>query len=203
MNEDPVRVTVGTLNGATKTIKQKLVYVGQEEGKLMAIRQMLAKGVEPPVIIFTETIDRAQELFRELVQHGINADIIHSSRSQTDRERVITQFRNGRIWFLITTELLARGLDFPAVSCVINYDFPLSTASYIHRIGRTGRAGKRGKAITFFTREDADALRIVANVMRQSGCEVPEWMLQLDRKKTKDILYNRKRKAREEDMIPQ
>lgn len=191
MNEDPIRVVIGRQNAATRTIKQKLVYVGQEEGKLMAIRQMLTKGIKPPVIIFTETIGRAQELFHELVKHGINVDMIHSSRSQTERERVIAQFRSGRIWFLITTELLARGLDFANIFCVINYDFPLSTASYIHRIGRTGRAGKRGKAITFFTKDDADALRIVANVMRESGCEVPEWMLNLERKKTKDIMKRR------------
>jgi ATP-dependent RNA helicase DDX52/ROK1 len=179
MKDDVVRIVVGAINGATETIKQKLLYVGQEEGKLLAIRQMLTKGIEPPVIIFTETIERAQELFRELVMHGINVDIIHSSRTQAERERIITQFRAGRIWFLITTELLARGLDFPEVACVINYDFPQSTASYIHRIGRTGRAGKRGKAITLFTQRDAGYLRIVANVMRQSGCKVPEWIMQV------------------------
>lgn len=176
MNEDPIRVVVGAPNGSVRSINQQLIYVGQEEGKLMAIRQMLIQGLEPPVIIFAETIDRAQELFQELVTHGINVDIIHSERTQAERERIIAQFRAGRIWFLITTELLARGLDFPEVACVINYDFPKSTASYIHRIGRTGRAGKKGKAITLYTREDVTSLKIVANVMKQSGCKVPDWM---------------------------
>lgn len=179
MNEDPIRVVIGTPNASVPTIKQKLVYVGQEEGKIMAIQQMLVQGIEPPVIIFAETIERAQRLFAELVKFGLNVDMIHSGRTQTERERIIEQFRAGRIWFLITTELLARGLDFPEVACVINYDFPASTASYIHRIGRTGRAGKKGRAITLFTHDDVASLRIVANVMKQSGCKVPEWMLAL------------------------
>ena len=194
MNEDPIKVVIGTPNAATLTIEQKLIFVGQEEGKLLAIRQMLTDGIEPPVIIFVETIERATILFHELVKHGITVDIIHGNRTQAERERVVAQFRAGRIWFLITTDLLARGLDFPKVACVINYDFPLSTASYIHRIGRTGRAGKAGKAITFYTREDADALKIVANVMGQSKCDVPNWMLQLRRKSNK--YYQRERSKR-------
>jgi ATP-dependent RNA helicase DDX52/ROK1 len=145
------------------------------------------------VIIFAETIDRARKLFSELVFHGANVDIIHSGRTLVERENIISQFRSGRIWFLITTELLARGLDFPNVANVINYDFPATTASYIHRIGRTGRAGKRGRAITLFTRDDAKNLKLVVNVMRQSGCTVPEWMLNVKNPKNKYIVKKNSR----------
>ena len=65
------------------------------------------------------------------------------------------------------------------IKYVINYDFPQSTTSYIHRIGRTGRAGRRGKAVTFFTEADAEQLRAIANVMKASGCEVADWMLKM------------------------
>jgi ATP-dependent RNA helicase rok1 len=92
---------------------------------------------------------------------------------------VIQAFRRGDIWLLICTELMARGIDFHGVNLVINYDFPQTVQSYIHRIGRTGRAGKQGKAITYFTKDDAPYLKSVVNVMRQSGCDVPEWMLKL------------------------
>lgn len=68
-------------------------------------------------------------------------------------------FREGHIWVLICTELMARGLDFKGVNLVINYDFPPSAISYIHRIGRAGRAGRKGKAVTFFTKEDTVNLR--------------------------------------------
>ena len=74
---------------------------------------------------------------------------------------------------------MARGVDFRAVNMVINYDLPSSGITYVHRIGRTGRAGRKGKSITFFTEADFDNLRTIANVMKQSGCEVEDWMLQL------------------------
>lgn len=82
---------------------------------------------------------------------------------------------------MICTDLVARGVDFKAVNLVINYDLPPEGVTYVHRIGRTGRAGRQGRAITFFTESDFNNLRTIANVMRLSGCEVPEWMLQLKR----------------------
>mmetsp|Transcript_4212 Transcript_4212/g.12220 ORF Transcript_4212/g.12220 Transcript_4212/m.12220 type:complete len:128 (-) Transcript_4212:34-417(-) len=74
---------------------------------------------------------------------------------------------------------MARGMDFKGVKLVVNFDFPQTTVSYIHRIGRTGRAGMRGKAVTFFTEQDVEQLRSIANVMKASGCGVPDWMLRL------------------------
>jgi len=178
IDDEPVRLVVGAPNGATSDIDQQLLFVGQEEGKLMAVRQLLLSGqLFPPTIIFCETIERANALHESLKEAQMSVDLMHAGRSQTERETIINSFRNGNLWFLITTELLARGLDFPEVAAVLNYDFPASTASYIHRIGRTGRAGKQGKAITLFTMDDAEKLKIVANVMRQSGCSVPDWLL--------------------------
>ena len=75
--------------------------------------------------------------------------------------------------------LALRGVDFKGVQMVINYDLPQSAVSYIHRIGRTGRAGRKGKAVTFFTENDISNLRSIANVMKLSGCDVPDWMLSI------------------------
>lgn len=82
-------------------------------------------------------------------------------------------------------DLMARGVDFKGVQMVINYDLPLSPVSYIHRIGRTGRAGRNGTAVTFFTESDIHNLRSIANVMRLSGCDVPDWMLAIKAVKDK------------------
>lgn len=75
------------------------------------------------------------------------------------RDNTVKAFREGKIWVLICTELMGRGIDFKGVNLVINYDFPSSAISYIHRIGRTGRAGRPGKAVTFFTNDDKPMLR--------------------------------------------
>ncbi|KAI9493613.1 P-loop containing nucleoside triphosphate hydrolase protein [Zychaea mexicana] len=177
--KNPIRVVVGARNAATDTIKQELIFTGNEAGKMVALRQYIQKGIRPPVLIFVQSIDRAKELFRELVFDGINVEVIHSDRTKAQRDSIINQFRLGRIWVLIATELMARGLDFKGVNLVINYDFPQSVASYIHRIGRTGRAGRAGEAVTYYTKDDLQYLKSVVNVMRESGCDVPEWMLNL------------------------
>ncbi|KAI7831411.1 P-loop containing nucleoside triphosphate hydrolase protein [Gamsiella multidivaricata] len=173
----PIRIVIGSKNAATETITQKLIYCGSEEGKLIAIRQQIQKGLKPPVLIFVQSIERAKELFHELIYDGINVDVIHSERTKAQRDKIVEGFRQGKVWVLIATELMARGVDFKGVNLVINYDFPQTVQSYIHRIGRTGRAGRSGEAITYFTNEDQTYLKSIVNVMRESGCEVADWML--------------------------
>lgn len=178
-------------NAATDTIKQELLFTGTEAGKMIALRQLVQKGIKPPVLIFVQSIERAKELFHELVFDGINVEVIHSDRTKAQRDNIIDQFRVGKIWVLIATELMARGLDFKGVNLVINYDFPQSVASYIHRIGRTGRAGRQGEAVTYYTQDDLQYMKGVVNVMKDSGCEVPEWMLNI-----KNMTSNQKQKMR-------
>ncbi|GMP85183.1 hypothetical protein CsSME_00038442 [Camellia sinensis var. sinensis] len=141
---DAVRVIIGRKNSASESIKQKLVFVGSEEGKLLALRQSFA-----------------------------------------ERENAIDNFRAGKTWVLIATDVIARGMDFKVVNCVINYDFPDSASAYIHRIGRSGRAGRSGEAITLYTEADVPFLRNIANVMAASGCEVPAWIMSLTKRKWK------------------
>lgn len=172
-------VTVGLRNTASEDVKQHLQFCGSEEGKLHALREIFRKGYEPPVLIFVQTKERAKELFRELIYDNITVDAIHADRTQKQRDNVVAAFREGKIWVLICTELMSRGVDFKGVNLVINYDFPPSAVSYIHRVGRTGRAGRQGQSVTFWTMEDRPRLRSIAHVVQSSGCEVPQWMLEL------------------------
>ncbi|XP_067350939.1 probable ATP-dependent RNA helicase DDX52 isoform X2 [Channa argus] len=172
-----VSVNIGHRNTAVETVEQDLLFVGTENGKLVAMRDIIKKGFLPPMLVFVQSIERARELFHELVYEGINVDVIHAERTQQQRDNVVNSFRSGKIWVLICTALLARGIDFKGVNLVLNYDFPTSAVEYIHRIGRTGRAGHRGKAITFFTENDKPLLRSIANVIKQAGCPVPDYMV--------------------------
>jgi ATP-dependent RNA helicase DDX52/ROK1 len=187
---DAVTLRIGQDNAAAELIDQKMMFVGTEEGKLLAIRQLFQQGLKPPALIFLQNKERAKELFKELIYDGINVDVMHAERTQAQREEVITKFRSGEIWVLICTDLMARGIDFKGVNMVINYDLPTSAVAYIHRIGRTGRAGNTGTAITFFTEADMPNIRSIANVVKLSGCDVPDWMLkikQLTTKKKREI----------------
>ena len=193
-----VRVTVGVRNSACNLVRQELKFVGSEEGKLLAIRQMVRGGeLAPPVLVFLDTVDRARGLMQELIYDGINADVIHSERTQAQRDNVVKAFRAGQLWVLIATELVARGMDFKGVNMVINFDMPSSLISYIHRVGRTGRAGRPGRAVTFFTEGDITNLRRIATVIQQSGHPVEPWMLELKKpgKREKRASKGKKRKS--------
>ncbi|XP_014378174.2 probable ATP-dependent RNA helicase DDX52 isoform X1 [Alligator sinensis] len=174
--DNVILVSVGARNSAAETVEQELLFVGSETGKLLAMRELVKKGFTPPVLVFVQSIERAKELFHELIYEGINVDVIHADKTQQQRDNIVHSFRAGKIWVLLCTALLARGIDFKGVNMVINYDFPTSAVEYIHRIGRTGRAGHTGKALTFFTEDDKPLLRSVASVIQRAGCPVPEYI---------------------------
>jgi ATP-dependent RNA helicase DDX52/ROK1 len=179
LNVSPLYISVGVKNAGACTINQKLLFVGSEQGKLLALRERIRAGLKPPVLIFVQSIERAKQLYNELLfDQTYQIDYIHGKRSDAQTKVAVQNFRLGKTWALICTDVMARGLDFLGVSCVINYDFPVSMISYVHRIGRTGRAGREGEAITFFTYEDLPLLRNIAEVMRKSGCEVPDWIFE-------------------------
>ncbi|KAH7034708.1 DEAD/DEAH box helicase [Microdochium trichocladiopsis] len=180
-----VRLVVGLKDTAVPSIKHKLIYTATEQGKLFALRQLLhpnssssstVPDMRLPFLIFAQTIDRATALHNELqydipVEAGGSTRIaaLHSSMSESARAAVITRFRAGEIWVLITTDLLMRGIDFHGVNGVINYDVPTSAAAYVHRVGRTGRAGHGGcVAVTLYTTEDVAHLKTIANVISLS-----------------------------------
>lgn len=199
---DPVQVVIGGRSAAAQTVDQKLLYVGSEDGKLLALRQLVQRGVHPPVLVFVQSKERAKDLFHELVYDGINVDVIHAERTQQQRDNIVEQFRAGRIWFLIATDLMGRGMDFKGVNMVVNYDFPQTTVSYIHRIGRAGRAGRRGEAVTFFTNDDAPMLRSIAHVIKSAGGEVPEYMLQMRKRSRNERKERAKHPIERRDINP-
>lgn len=195
---DPIRVIVGHKEAANEQIEQRLVFTGNEEGKLIAIRQLIQESeFKPPIIIFLQSITRAKALFHELLYDRLNVDVIHSERTAKQRDEVIERFKNGDVWVLITTDVIARGIDFKGVNLVINYDVPQTAQTYVHRIGRTGRGGKNGKAITFFTKEDSIAIKPIINVMKQSGCEsgYSSWMENINK-----LSKNQKNKIKHQEI---
>ncbi|KAI9633104.1 P-loop containing nucleoside triphosphate hydrolase protein [Dioszegia hungarica] len=182
MKDGGVRVVVGIKDSAVSTVAQSLLFTATESGKLLALRNLLSSGSLPyPSLIFVQSIQRADDLYAQLQTEmdGVRVGVVHGGKSNKERDEVVKGFREGGVWVLVVTEVMARGMDFGGVKVVVNYDFPQTVQSYIHRIGRTGRAGRAGKAITFFSNEDAPHLRTIANVLVSSGCPVPQYMLDL------------------------
>jgi ATP-dependent RNA helicase DDX52/ROK1 len=173
----PVRVLVGARHAAARSVRQRLVFCGREEGKLFALRQLLAEGWRPPGLVFVQSRERALDLKRELQSDGFRVDALSASLPAGQRARLLEAFRTGRVHLLVCTDLLARGMDFRAVNLVVNYDFPTSAALYIHRVGRAGRAGREGLAVTLYTERDLPLVRTVAHIIRNSGTPVDDWLL--------------------------
>jgi ATP-dependent RNA helicase RhlE len=111
------------------------------------------------VLIFSRMKHAADRLARQLEQHGIKTATLHSNRSQNQRLRALNDFKDGVARVLVATDIAARGIDVDGISHVVNYDFPMHSEDYVHRIGRTGRAHAVGDAISFVTPEDQGELR--------------------------------------------
>ena len=99
---------------------------------------------------------------------------MHGGMSQDERNSVMSEFRKGESRVLITTDLLARGIDVQGVSVVINYDIPFNKENYIHRIGRSGRYGRKGVALNFVTNHDSDMLEGIESFYSTSITELPQ-----------------------------
>lgn len=181
-----LRLVVGLKDTAIPNIAHQLTYAATEAGKLLGLRQLLHPTavsststqpvLRPPFLVFTQTIPRAIALHAELLYDippeaggSSRIAVLHADLSPAARDTIMTRFRNGEVWVLITTDLLARGVDFRGLNGVVNFDAPTSAAAYVHRVGRTGRAGRQGGvAVTFYTQDDIPYVKLIANVIRAS-----------------------------------
>lgn len=145
---DPITISVKVKETA-QGIDQDVIKVKNKEEKLSLLQDMLKKQEFSKVLIFGRTKWNVEKLARSLAQNGFLVGSIHGNKSQSQRIRVLTEFKQNRLQVLVATDVASRGLDIEDVSHVINFDEPQSYDDYVHRIGRTGRANKAGMALTF------------------------------------------------------
>ncbi|MFI4919045.1 MAG: DEAD/DEAH box helicase [Legionellales bacterium] len=162
--KDPVSVEIKMDTATVKSIEQRFLFVSGYQ-KSDALIRVLAVEDYQGVIVFVRTKSSTEEVAEVLQQQGLRAMAIHGDITQTLRERIIAQFRQGAIDVLVATDVAARGLDVERVTHVINYDLPHDSETYVHRVGRTGRAGRSGTAILFVTPKES---RLVNNIERHT-----------------------------------
>ena len=142
----------------------------------------LQKEIQLPLLIYLQSKARAIDCLEDLKENYplYRVDAIYANQSESQRLKIYNDFRDGSIDILIATNVLSRGVDFPLLKTVINFDIPLDEKEYVHRIGRASRGGSiGGEAITFFTISDRPFLKTIANKIVGSGCQVPEFVLNL------------------------
>ena len=145
---DYVRKMAQPRNSTVETIEQSLYYVDREN-KYPLLLHILSQGHDGTILIFTATKYRSRMLAEKLQQDGFAADVTTAGMSMNARQRKFADLREGKTQILISTNLLARGVDAENIALIIQYDIPDAPQEYIHRIGRTGRAGRSGVAISF------------------------------------------------------
>ena len=159
---DPAHITVKAERVTVKGIRQWAVET-TDRRKLDTLVKLFEEMQPFLAMIFCRTKRRASSLNEALQARGFSSGELHGDLSQAKREQVMKQFREAKLQLLVATDVAARGLDVEGVTHVFNYDMPLDTESYIHRIGRTGRAGESGLAVTLFTAKDRQALAGLEN----------------------------------------
>lgn len=153
LDDDPAIVSVSGDNIAAKEISH-FVYLVTGEGRPKDMVKIIEAERPESAIIFCNTRDETQVLAKFLKNAGYNADWLNSDLSQNEREHVMARTRSGKITFLVATDVAARGIDVSHLSHVMNYTFPESLESYVHRTGRTGRMGRSGAAISLIAPRD-------------------------------------------------
>jgi len=166
---NPETIEIGQRRSPAETVTHALyaVDIGQKQELL---EELLRRTDYDQVLIFCRTKHGADRVARKLNQEGHAVAVLHSNRTQSERERALNGFRDGRYEVMVATDIAARGIDVEQISHVINFDVPHHPEDYVHRIGRTGRAQSVGDAFTIMTGEDVQE---IAAIERFIGQKIP------------------------------
>ena len=163
---DPEEITVKNKTTTSANTTQRYLMVSYPQ-KVDALTRILEVENFEGMIVFTRTKNETETLAEKLRARGYSAAAINGDVAQVQRERTVNQLKSGKLDILVATDVAARGLDVERISHVVNYDIPIDTESYVHRIGRTGRAGRSGTAISFVTPRERRLLTAIEKATRQ------------------------------------
>ncbi|NTV97434.1 MAG: DEAD/DEAH box helicase, partial [Thiobacillus sp.] len=166
LTRDAQRIEVARKEDPAAQIGQKLHFFDDPMHKLRLLDALVRDATLTQAVVFTATKAGAEELTDELRDRGFLAEALHGDMPQHKRTRTLDRVRNGRVQFLVATDVAARGIDVAGISHVINYDAPRQAEDYVHRIGRTGRAGRSGTAVTLVAFRER---HLVRNIERYTG----------------------------------
>jgi len=172
--KNPLKITINNEEVNLSGINQYKICLTKDEHKLDTLMDLYKFLSIKQAIIYCNNKNKVISLAAELSTNQISMTYMHGEMTQDERNKIMSEFRNGKFRILITTDLLARGIDVQQVSLVINYDFPVNRENYIHRIGRTGRYGRKGVALNFVLERDEPAIREVETYYKLAIGELPD-----------------------------
>lgn len=171
--EDPLRILVKKEELTLAGIRQFYVAVQEEKWKLDTLCDLYETLTINQAIIYCNTKHKVDWLADQMTKKDFTVSCLHGDMEQYERDNIMKEFRAGSNRVLITTDLLARGIDIQQISLVINFDIPLNRENYIHRIGRSGRFGRRGVAVNFVSQIEVSLLRDIEEFYSTEIMEMP------------------------------
>ncbi|KAL1517438.1 hypothetical protein ABEB36_001203 [Hypothenemus hampei] len=174
----PITINVGRAGAASMNVTQEVEYVKQE-AKIVYLLECLQK-TPPPVLIFAEKKQDVDAIHEYLLLKGVEAVAIHGGKDQEERSKSVEAFRNHKKDVLVATDVASKGLDFPEIQHVINYDMPDDVENYVHRIGRTGRSGNKGLATTFINKSNDEMVLLdLKHLLIEAKQKVPQFLQEI------------------------
>merc|ERR1712025_1483673 len=169
---DPVRILVKEAELTLEGIQQFYIAIDKEEWKVETLCDLYERLTVSQAIIYCNARRKADELAEQMSKRDFTVSTMHADLSQSERAQVMKEFCSGSTRVLVSTDLLARGIDVQQVSLVINYDLPRDLESYLHCIGRSGRFGRKGAAISFVT--GSYGVRALRDIERHYQTQIEE-----------------------------
>jgi ATP-dependent RNA helicase RhlE len=163
---DPVKVEVKEEEQNLDLIRQT-AYSVEDDRKGPLLRYLIKEQNMQQVLVFTSSVYKADSVAEKLKSNGIQAESVHSKKSQGARTDALRNFKNGALRVLVATDLISRGIDIPFLPYVVNYELPRSPKDFIHRIGRTGRAESPGEAISMVSAEEQHHFSVIQKKMKK------------------------------------
>lgn len=174
----PIVINVGRAGSAAMNVIQDIEYV-KDESKLIQILDTL-QTTPPPVLIFCENKNDVDEIHEYLLLKGIDVCSMHGDKDQEERNQAVREFREGLKDVLVATDIVSKGLDFPNIEHVINYDMPKEIENYVLRIGRTGRLGRVGFSTTYINKNQDEAILLdLKHLLAEAEQKIPQFLLSI------------------------
>ncbi|MDD2916304.1 MAG: DEAD/DEAH box helicase [Candidatus Gracilibacteria bacterium] len=163
---NPEKVEITPVSTTAETITQSVYHVDKGNKNNLLVHLLQDPKIRN-VLVFTRTKHGADKVVKFLIGRGIVAEAIHGNKSQNNRQRALSNFKEQTTRVLVATDIASRGIDIDELEYMINYDIPNISETYVHRIGRTGRAGAKGMAISFCDHDDTVFLRDIEKLISQ------------------------------------
>ncbi len=152
-----IRIQISPKNPVAKNIDHSVAFIEMDD-KRAFLERLVTEYPESKILVFVRTKVRAERVKKAMERVKIESDTIHSDKEQKERSKTMEDFNQGNVKLLIATDVSARGIDFPNIDFVVNYDLPEVPENYVHRVGRTGRGKKKGQAVSFCSTEEKEIL---------------------------------------------